>query len=197
MDQCLRLILEDHEKSVLARLGEAREAVTSLERELADVRKAKSAIADPPREELGEPQPVPGTKHHFVPIIPLMTDEEVAEKLRSPYWRLTMKDLVIKALTEVFPQGATAGDLLDFFANAWGRNDIQRTSLSPQLSRLKQEGKIRLDGLVWSLADNKAASSSEHDHQEPLLIGCGGLKPDAVYEVTTSGIRRIDEPPAA
>lgn len=66
--------------------------------------------------------------------------------------RLTMKQLVLKALGEHLAHGATANQLLDFFAREWGRNEILRTSLSPQLSRLKDEGKIRLQGKTWHIA---------------------------------------------
>lgn len=62
---------------------------------------------------------------------------------------LTMKQLVLKALGEQFANGATANQMLEFFAREWGRTDITRTSLSPQLSRLKAEGKIALVGKTW------------------------------------------------
>jgi len=40
-----------------------------------------------------------------------------------------------KALSEQFQHGATTKQLVNFFKDAWGR-DIERTNLSPQLSRL-------------------------------------------------------------
>lgn len=72
---------------------------------------------------------------------------------------LTFKQLVIKALTEHLTNGATALELLAFFRREWGR-DLMRTSLSPQLSRLKHDRKIELRGKVWHLARNE---------NEPLL----------------------------
>jgi hypothetical protein len=71
----------------------------------------------------------------------------------SPYLHLTMKELVTKALTEHFHDGATAKQLREFFRDAWGRN-IERANLSPQLSRLKGDGTIQLDDEtgIWSLA---------------------------------------------
>lgn len=69
--------------------------------------------------------------------------------------RLTMKQLILQALGEHLTHGATANELLDFFATHWGRTEIMRTSLSPQLSRLKEEGKIELRGKVWTLARNE------------------------------------------
>jgi hypothetical protein len=64
---------------------------------------------------------------------------------------LTMKQLVVKALSEHLENGATANEMLDFFARKWGRTEIMRTSLSPQLSRLKEDGAIRLEGKVWKI----------------------------------------------
>ena len=62
-----------------------------------------------------------------------------------------MKQLTLKALNEHFQKGATARQLLRFFKDAWGRDDVVRSSLSPQLTRLKNDGKIRRDGIRWFL----------------------------------------------
>lgn len=64
---------------------------------------------------------------------------------------LTFKQLVIKALMEHFVNGATAIELLDFFKREWGR-EVLRTSLSPQLSRLKNDNLIELRGKTWHLS---------------------------------------------
>ncbi len=68
----------------------------------------------------------------------------------SPLAKATMKELALKALPH-FPNGATALQLLAFFASAWGRQDVFHRSFSPQLSRLKAAGKIRRDGHIWRL----------------------------------------------
>jgi hypothetical protein len=64
-----------------------------------------------------------------------------------------MKQLVREALSKKFSDGATARQLLDLFHHEWGRIDIIRSSLSPQLSRLSKDGVNWRDGLVWRLAD--------------------------------------------
>jgi hypothetical protein len=64
-----------------------------------------------------------------------------------------MKQLVVKALREHFRDGATTRQMLDFFRDAWDR-DIERTNLSPQVSRLLQEGIIsHLDDGRWVLIE--------------------------------------------
>jgi hypothetical protein len=93
------------------------------------------------------------------------------------YWRstppipvrgLTMKSLVVKALSERFKNGATSRELLDFIRDEWGRTDVIRSSFSPQLSRLKLEGVIRLDEKVWKLGaeDEQDALLLEHQERE-------------------------------
>jgi hypothetical protein len=56
---------------------------------------------------------------------------------------LTIKQLIIKSLTDHFRDGATAAELIEFIGNAYGRQ-IERSSFSPQLSRLREEGMVRL-----------------------------------------------------
>jgi hypothetical protein len=68
---------------------------------------------------------------------------------------LTLKNLVIKALKEHFPKGADANQLVEFFHNSWGRTDVMRSSLSPQLSRLKVDKVLDLNGRVWTLVEFK------------------------------------------
>jgi hypothetical protein len=61
---------------------------------------------------------------------------------RHPFLKFehfTIKQLVVKAMLEYFPNGATALELCEFVENAYGRH-VERSSLSPQLSRLHQEG---------------------------------------------------------
>ena len=65
--------------------------------------------------------------------------------------KLTFKQLIVKALGEHFTNGATANELLELFERKWGRR-LMRTSLSPQLSRLKNDKIIELEGKVWHLS---------------------------------------------
>jgi hypothetical protein len=68
----------------------------------------------------------------------------------STYQHLTMKQLVVKALKEHFPDGATAKQLREFIRDAWNR-DIERANLSPQLSRLHGEDILEWRDGIWSL----------------------------------------------
>src|SRR6185436_5481931 len=131
-----------------------RDSIIPLERELADVRRARAAVAaaaqGPEQSRIIFPDELE------VGTLPQANSWQLRllysqKKSPSPYQNLTIKDLVRKALTEQFEFGATANELLEFFSHAWGRSDIVRTSLSPQLSRLKQQGEIILDGQKWKI----------------------------------------------
>jgi hypothetical protein len=84
----------------------------------------------------------------------------------SPYEYLTMKQLIMKALTGHFMSGATAKQLREFFRDAWAR-DIDRESLSPQLSRLRNDKIIDRDGNVWFLVKTNEAPPSDDPDSAP------------------------------
>ncbi|WEK45613.1 MAG: hypothetical protein P0Y56_11290 [Candidatus Andeanibacterium colombiense] len=83
---------------------------------------------------------------------------------------LTFQQLVVKALSEHLTNGATANELLDFFRREWGK-EIMRTSLSPQLSRLKADDVIELRGKVWHLVrnENEPPQDNPKDGSETAL----------------------------
>jgi hypothetical protein len=68
---------------------------------------------------------------------------------------LTIKELVVKVLREHYKDGAPSRVLLNAFSRYYGRGDILRTSLSPQLSRLKEDGIIELTDTGWKLVPNE------------------------------------------
>ncbi|AMJ62277.1 hypothetical protein [Bosea sp. PAMC 26642] len=80
---------------------------------------------------------------------------------RRPIPEKTIKEAVLEVLG-VLGTGLTALDLLSAI-NAKFDTDYPRTSLSPQLSRLKAEGKITRLGNLWSLAPD-APETNEPAH---------------------------------
>ena len=149
MDESLQTLLERHEARIINEMSALYERLAPLERELADVRKAKASLTRETDPQLRLIIPSIAEGSTTVGGIPW------ASTGISPYRQHTIKQLVRKALAEHFPSGATANDLIDFFAKAWGRDDISRTSLSPQLSRLKSEGAISVHRRVWKLASRE------------------------------------------
>ena len=162
----MRRFLDDHERSLKERIGALRSEIVPLEHELLEVRMAKAALH---KEDISSSEPKlalasPGVLkiHDANSTAQTTTVVLTTDPFRSPYFQLTIKQLVIKALTDHFPNGGTANQMLDLFANVWGRGEILRTSLSPQLSRLKDDGRIFRIGHVWRLRlirpDEKAAT---------------------------------------
>lgn len=150
----VRDLLETHEAAVAKRIAELRAELVPLERELLDVRMAKAALkTDAVPEQRRLLFPHAGTEGHSSHVNAWRHRLVYAahHAPSSPYSKLTIKDLVKKAMVEHFPNGATAAELLDLFWNVWGRTDIERTSLSPQLSRLRNENILFREGHMWRL----------------------------------------------
>jgi hypothetical protein len=148
-------MLNARESELQARVDELRAQLAPAEQELDEIRVAKEAIAARVTQ-----LPAKGTEASAASV-----DYWNQKAPNSPFRNHTMKQLVRKALSECFDDGATARQLLDLFHHEWGRVDIIRSSLSPQLSRLSREGIIWRDGLVWRLVGPDRQISLE-DYQE-------------------------------
>lgn len=176
----LRAFLDRREKELADEIATLHRQLAPMEWELSEVRRAKGAlgieastafhgtgtltISEHPSGPV--PAAIAGKGVGFATIVtgtlrgaaPTGTAETIAAppnlltSFLSSHKRLTMKQLVVKALMEHFERGATAKQLREFFRDAWGR-DIERPNLSPQLSRLRADGVIELmpDTHVWRL----------------------------------------------
>jgi hypothetical protein len=71
---------------------------------------------------------------------------------------LTIKEMAREVLSGQ-PNGLNSSGILDAIRKTFGR-EVERTSLSPQLSRLKDDGELALDGEVWFTTDHYAAAQS-------------------------------------
>lgn len=69
----------------------------------------------------------------------------------------TMKEMTLQSLKEDYPDGATCGALIGHFEKRYGRK-VGNTSLSSQLAKLRKAGILELDGIVWKLISEGAAS---------------------------------------
>jgi hypothetical protein len=103
---------------------ELEQKIASIEKELADLRNAAKAIGMP----------------NGLSSLPL----HVTRRTRP---QPTIKEAIMSVLPE-FPEGLLA---LDILAKINARFDLSlvRTSLSPQLTRLKREGRITNRGSIW------------------------------------------------
>ncbi len=144
MTETVREILERLEKELSTKVAALRRELTPLDKELADIRRAKEALDAPRRAQTAELFKSAAAVMAVISSPPFGKPPDLS--------KLTMKQLATKALSEHFRNGATANELLELFHKVWGRNDVLRESLSPQLSRLNKEGKLNYDGKRWHLA---------------------------------------------
>ena len=151
--ESLRLLM-DRADMIRVRLEDLRAEARPLEAELEQVKRGIKAMAG-----------------LFPPTGVIASRNAVAHRQRMANpdaQELTIKQMVIATLREHLPNGATANELLEAFFRNWGRKEM-RTSLSPQLTRLKRDGKIELHGKVWTLAGLQARV--EHDLEEFMSAG--------------------------
>ncbi|MEO1046892.1 MAG: hypothetical protein AAFW59_01050 [Pseudomonadota bacterium] len=142
MESASLQILREREQELNKEISALRMRLRRLQDEAEQVRRGVQAMSGQiisPSGNLGSKQSI---LHH-------------RRKANPDLQELTFKQLTLKALSEHFEDGATANELLDFFRTRWGRTDIVRTSLSPQLTRLKRDGKISLNGKTWRLASKE------------------------------------------
>ena len=78
------------------------------------------------------------------------------------------------------PSGMNSSGILDAIRKRFGR-DLERTSLSPQLSRLKEEGELILNDDVWFTTEHFKASQARWEvPAKPINHGFGsGLDDDS------------------
>jgi hypothetical protein len=153
-DETLREFLDRRERELTNRLVVSESVTSSIKVELAEVRHAKDAL-DGPYGILEALEM--GTSHGLVPpsqAASLAALSAIASSSTSPYstsaselspyHRVSIRQLILMALDQnsnFRNTGASANALREFIRDAYGR-DIERTSFSPQLSRLRDEGFI-------------------------------------------------------
>jgi hypothetical protein len=83
----------------------------------------------------------------------------------APYPDKTIKELVVQALLDHFPDGGTAADIRNFIRDAYGRT-IEPSSLRPQMHRLKTDEILRHEPSTdtWNFRDGKRALYARYDH---------------------------------
>jgi hypothetical protein len=134
----LRAYLESREHELKAAVEELGAGLEELVNELAEIEKVKTTI---------------GTS-------------DSPEAVGVLYQSLSIGELVIKALKNHFQNGATIGELVAFFREKWGR-DVDRPSLSPQLSRLyKRDVLGRIPSLPgWFLIPDEAGRDGRRPYR--------------------------------
>lgn len=79
----------------------------------------------------------------------------IRERLSEPVETVAYPVLIVRALIERYPEGATSQQLASFIANQYNRITTPNT-FSVMLNQLKKLGEIRTEHLVWHLVDKEA-----------------------------------------
>lgn len=91
------------------------------------------------------------------------SNPEMADKVSSG---LTFQDMIVAVLNGLDTGAATALEILDLIDQKFEKK-ILRSSISPQLSRLKDKGVLNLDNGYWTLTTAFKAKKAE----TPDLLG--------------------------
>lgn len=75
--------------------------------------------------------------------------------------RPTIKKAIVQVLEEVYPMGLTALEILDRLNRRWWRGDLKRTSLSPQITRLKNDEKVVNERGSWKAVKENAPEAGK------------------------------------
>jgi hypothetical protein len=128
----LRTYLFQRENELKEAMRRNSDGLKTMEAELAEVKKVKQSIGLEPSKvrRYGERFGGPYAEWQSVP-----------EAVGIPYESLPISNLILRALSSHFKSGATIAELLEFFREKWGR-EIDKGSLSPQLSRLYKRGVV-------------------------------------------------------
>jgi hypothetical protein len=137
----LRDFLSARRSELEAKLAELESEMLPLRRELDEISSAQVALALMPGAEPPKPQ--------FRSLLAVAPNRESKPPIRPG----SIKAMVISVLGDR-PDGATANEILVLMNNRFGAA-CSRPSLSPQLSRLKDDGWVNLTGKVWILTDKE------------------------------------------
>lgn len=172
--ETVREFLDRKERELTNRISAAETSVNAMRAELEDVRRAKTALESVGTGIVGAQDnlllPPGGAANVFdlnaglgglaalygnpLNLLASASSNPLLPSRSNPYDRASIKQLILMALetSACRVYGATANEIRDFIRDAYGR-DIERTSLSPQLSRLREDGFIDLHEGRWKRVD--------------------------------------------
>jgi hypothetical protein len=170
--------LDRRERLLMSRVSALRGQLAPAETELAAIRQMRALLVEekrevselakliaanpPPPASFGQIAPPPGS---FELLDQSVTGESFAGLLAASFAKRTIKDLVIQALIDAFPRGATTSELKDFMLAGYSRN-VDPGSLRTQLHRLKGAGILAQNaaGDTWNFQNGQRALYMRYDH---------------------------------
>jgi len=165
--ESLRSFLERRKRELAAQVAALRGQIGPKEQELAEIELVIAALppigllpqTSPPRGLLGN------VEAEALSLLAFYNDTPLVLEMAARYQKMTIKELVVQAFLDHFPNGATAAQIRDFIRDAYGR-DIEASSLRPQMHRLKSAGRLLFnpEGDIWNLDPRARLLYSRYDH---------------------------------
>jgi len=166
-DVALPSFVERRERELIHQLAALHGQIESKERELAQIRQVRAALLPP--------LPDNNTCDVAANVVGEAVTRRAAALMRQAdnalvggvpplTENLTIKEMIVTALSSHFHDGATPAELRTFIKDVFGR-EIDRTSLSPQLTRLREEGTIEQRNAKWRLSGRQTQSGVAHSLQ--------------------------------
>jgi hypothetical protein len=163
--ETLRLFLERRERELTHQIAALRGQIATKERELAEIQAVRATLAPSAPAPAGQAPPVPDTSTFEAAAfdqIRAAAENRHAAAVAHPMQqsvliggvpqKRTIKSMILTALTSHFDDGATLTELRTFIKDVFGL-EIDRTSISPQLARLREEGAVEQGGGKWRLTE--------------------------------------------
>jgi hypothetical protein len=150
MAESLREFLDRRERELLSELLPTEATVAAIRAELAEIRRARNGVGGipmPPSAALLGSGPLDA----IAPLTGIPFPDLSSPLLAKSDERPTIKELVVNALAtnqEFRRYGATAAELKECLKHMFDR-DVEMSSLSPQLSRLRDDGVLTLENGKW------------------------------------------------
>jgi hypothetical protein len=168
--------LNRRERQLMSRITALRGQLAPAESELAAIRQMRALLAEemnehrelakltgsPPPTSFDQIAPPPGS---FELPDQSIDSGTIAGFLAASFANRSIKDLVIQALIDAFPMGATTIELRSFISTGYSRT-IDPGSLRTQLHRLKAAGILGRDVATdsWNFRDGQRSLYARYDH---------------------------------
>jgi hypothetical protein len=123
----------------------------------------------------------------------LVVQHSVSE---SKFAHMTIKELVIQAILDHFPEGGRTANIREFIREGYGR-DIEAASLRPQMHRLKAEGILffRPENETWNINPQKRRIYMRYNHPSSRkeMSELQDEPPDQIAQGGVAVFRKVDE----
>lgn len=140
-----------------ARRTEIKAQITALRSELQQLDVAASAIASTSSASTSNTKP--------------LTKKAVGRSAQAAIDNMTIKDMAMEVMKQLAPEVRVSTTALNDAIKDRFSHTIARSSLSPQLSRLKSEGKIDMVNGLWFLNPSPLPETSSSENENRLLDG--------------------------